>query len=101
MGEITDIITLYIKESNILEDEAKKISNDLEDNIKDIIGPGKVGYDTGHLHDSIISKYNIVSDNLALVTGWYLEDYGQYWYRWKGGTNFLSEGLQKTVDNYK
>ena len=100
MGEITDFVTLYIKDSDILEEEADKISRNLEENIKDVIGPGKVGYDTGHLHDSIVSDFE-VDGTIALVTGWYSADYGQYWYRWKGGVDFLSEGLQKTVDNYK
>ena len=52
MGEITDFVTLYIEDSGMLEEEASKISHSLEDNIKDIIRPGQVGYDTGHLHDS-------------------------------------------------
>ena len=55
MGEITDYVTLYIEQSDILEDKASEISHDLEDNIKDVISPGSVGYDTGHLHDSIVS----------------------------------------------
>ena len=100
MGEITDFVTLYIENSDILEDEAEKISRDLEENIKDIIGPGEVGYDTGHLHDSIQSDYE-VDGKIAWVTGWYGADYGQYWYRWKGGVDFLSEGLNKTVENYR
>ena len=101
MGEITDYVkTLYIDSGDILEDEAEKISRNLEDNIKDIIRPGQVGYDTGHLHDTISSDYE-VDGPIAVVTGWYSADYGQYWYRWKGGVDFLSEGLQKTVENYK
>lgn len=101
MGEIEDFVTLYIKDEDILEDEASKISRSLEDNIKDIIGPGNVGYDTGHLHDSVVSDYEIESDTVALVTGWYSEDYGQYWYRWKDGVDFLSEGCKRTIENYK
>ena len=38
MGEITDFVTLYIEDSDMLEDKASKISRDLEDNIKDIKG---------------------------------------------------------------
>ena len=68
MGEITEFIKLYIQDSNILEDEVEKISRNLEENIRDIIGPGKVGYDTGHLHDSIVSDYDMVSDTVAVVT---------------------------------
>ena len=101
MGEITDFVTLYIDNSNILEDESEKISRNLEENIKDIIGPGNVGYDTGHLHDTVQSDYEMVSGTEAIITGWYSADYGQYWYRWKGGVDFLSEGLNKTVENYR
>lgn len=100
MGEITEFVTLYIDNSDILEDEAEKISRDLEDNIKDIIGPGEVGYDTGHLHDTVQSDYSIMG-KIAWVTGWYSADYGKYWYRWKGGVDFLDKGLNKTVENYR
>ena len=100
MGEITDFVTLYIEDSDILENEASKISRDLEDNIKDIIGPGKVGYDTGHLHNTVKSEYEVGS-KIAWVTGWYSADYGKYWYRWKDGVDFLSEGLNKTMENYR
>lgn len=100
MGEIEEFVTLYIKDSDILENEALKISNDLENNIKDVIAPGKVGYDTGHLHDSIVSNYEVDGDT-AWITGWYSADYGQYWYRWKGGVDFLSEGCKQTIENYR
>lgn len=100
MGEITEFVTLYIQESDILETEASKISATLEDNIKDVIRPGQVGYDTGHLFGTVQSDYT-VDDNIAWVTGWYGADYGQYWYRWKGGVNFLEEGLNKTLELYR
>jgi hypothetical protein len=99
MGEITEIVELYIEDSDILEDKAKEISVSLEDNIKNVIGPGSVGYDTGHLHDSVVSNY-AVSYPVAVVIGWYGADYGQYWYRWKGGVDFLQEGLEQTIALY-
>ena len=101
MGEITDFVTLYIEDSDILEKEVDKISRDLEDTIKDIIGPGNVGYDTGHLHDTVQSDYEMVSGTLGVITGWYSADYGKYWYRWKGGVDFLNEGVNKIVENYR
>lgn len=101
MGEITEFVTLYIEESDILEDEAKKISASLEDNIKDIIRPGQVGYKTGHLQGTVEAWHDVVSNTVALVTGTYHADYGQYWYRWKGGVNFLEEGLKKTLELYE
>ena len=100
MGEITDFVTLYIEKSEVIEDKTKEISTTLETNIKNIIGPGKVGYDTGHLHDSIISDYT-VEGNTGWVTAWYHEDYGKYWYRWKDGVDFMSEGLNETVALYR
>ena len=100
MGEITDFIEeVYIKDSSILEDTAKDISKDLEENIKQMIGPGMVGYDTGHLHDSVASDYS-VGDGFAVVMAWYGADYGQYWYRWIGGTDFMQDGLEATMAMY-
>ena len=101
MGEITDYVTLYIEQSDILEDKASEISHDLEDNIKDVISPGSpAGYDTGHLHDSVVSDY-AVGQSMAVVMGWYGPDYGQYWYRWKGGVDFLNKGLEDTLKLYR
>ena len=100
MGEITEIVELYIEDSDLLEDKVTEISTQLETNIKNVIGPGSVGYDTGHLHDSIVSDYTV--DGLTgIVTGWYGADYGQYWYRWKGGQDFLTVGLEQTVALYR
>ena len=100
MGEITDYVPLYIEQSDILEDKASEISHDLEDNIKEVIGPGNVGYDTGHLHDSVVADY-AVGQSMAVVRGWYSADYGQYWYRWKGGVDFLNQGLEDTLALYR
>jgi hypothetical protein len=99
MGEITDIIDLYIEDSDIIEDRASEISHSLEENIKGIIAPGFVGYDTGHLHDSIVSDYE-VDGNIGVVMAWYGADYGQYWYRWIGGMDFMQEGLEQTLKLY-
>ena len=100
MGEITDYVTLYIEQSDILEDKAEEISVDLEKNIQEVIGPGQVGYDTGHLHNSVITNY-AVGQSMAVVRGWYSADYGQYWYRWKGGVDFLNQGLEDTLALYR
>lgn len=100
MGEITETVRLYLEESDILEDKTEEISHTLETNIKDIIGPGQVGYDTGHLHDSVVSNSS-VQFPVGIVIGWYGADYGQYWYRWKGGVDFLQVGLEQTVALYR
>ena len=100
MGEITEFIELYIEDSGLFEEEVSKISRTLETNIQDVIAPGKVGYDKGHLHDSIVSDYE-VNGLEGLITAWYGPDYGQYWYRWKGGVDFLETGLEETLKNYR
>ena len=100
MGEITDFITLYIKDSDILEEKVSEISETLETKIKEVIGPGNVGYDTGHLHDSVVSDYSIQGD-IGVVIGWYGADYGKYWYRWKGGVDFLNQGVENTLALYR
>ena len=100
MGGISETVRLYIEDSDILEDKAQEISNTLETNIKNVISPGSVGYDTGHLHDSVVSN-SFVQYPVAVIVGWYGADYGQYWYRWKGGVDFLDEGLKETVALYK
>ena len=100
MGKITYYVTLYIEQSDILEDKASEISHDLEDSIKDVISPGSVGYDTGHLHDNIYSSYAI-SGPIAVIVAAYGPDYGQYWYRWKGGVDFLNQGLENTLKLYR
>ena len=100
MGEITETIELYIEDSGLFEDKVSEISRTLETNIQDVIGPGQVGCDTGHLHDSVIANYD-VDYPIGVITSWYGEDYGQYWYRWKGGQDFLTVGLEKTVALYK
>lgn len=96
MGDVTDIIAIYLQESGILEEKAEEISQSLEENIKNYIAPGMVGYDTGHLHDTITSLTS-VSDNIAIVTAFYQAEYGQYWERWKGGVDFMNEGLEETL----
>ncbi len=98
--EITEFLELYIVDSGLFEEEVSKISRTLEGNIKDVIAPGNVGYNKGHLHDSIVSDYEV--DGLAgVVTAWFGPDYGQYWYRWKGGKDFLNVGLEETLKNYR
>lgn len=99
MGEIVDFVNLYIEDSDLLEETAKEVSNSLETNIKNVIAPGKVGYDTGHLHDTIQSNHSS-KGKIAVVVGWYSADYGKYWYRWKGGVDFLQKGLEATLKMY-
>jgi hypothetical protein len=96
MGEIADILAIYLQNSNIVEEKAEEISHSLEENIKNYIAPGMVGYDTGHLHDSITGVTS-VSDDLAIIAAFYQADYGQYWERWKGGVDFMQSGLNETL----
>ena len=100
MGEVTELLdALYLNNPDFLEPYAQDVSKELEDQIKDVISPGQVGYDTGHLHDSIVSNYT-VGEGVAVVMAWYSADYGQYWYRWFGGEDFMQEGLDSTMALY-
>ena len=101
MGEITEIVELYIEDSDVFENKVSEMSKTLETNIKNVIGPGSpAGYDTGHLHDSVVADYE-VDYPIGIITGWHGADYGKYWYRWKDGVDFLRVGLEETVALYK
>ena len=99
MGEVTEIIELYLQDSGVFEDKVSEIAHSFEENAKNVISPGSVGYDTGHLHDSIQADYTV--DGLeGVITGWYGADYGQYWYRWIDGEDFMQVGLEETIAMY-
>ena len=104
MGEIGDYVKLYVDKEVLLE-VAKDIKRQIKPNIQKIIGPGKVGYDTGHLHDSIQSAYSVYS-GYAIVRAWYTPYYGKYINEdgrsnhWKG-IHFMERGAEKTIELYK
>ena len=104
MGEVKDIVDIYLKDSDILEEKAKEVSHSLEENIKNIIPPGSYGYDTGALHDSIASHPS-VSWPAAVVIGSYHKDYGKYidqgTRRGIKAVKFMEKGLKKTLEMYR
>ena len=63
MGEITDFVELYIKDSTILPNAVNLIATDLEDNIKE-----EAPYKQGRLKRSIRVDSRIY-DNYGLITG--------------------------------
>lgn len=63
MGEITDFIELYVKDSSILPEAVDEISKTLEDNIKE-----EAPYDQGRLKRSIQTDSRVYG-NYGLVTG--------------------------------
>lgn len=119
MGEITDFVQLYIDDSDILEEATDLISMELEDNIKDA-----APYDQGRLRRSIRVDSRVY-DKYSLITGTWDEGvapHGIYvlagsravegklmkmpWgYRTKRkaipGVDFLGDGLEKTLANYR
>lgn len=104
MAEIEEYVKIYI-DKEILPEVTKKMERDIKPNAQRIIGPGKVGYDTGHLHDTIYSKSSVHS-HYGVVTVGYIAEYGKYINEdgtsnhWKG-IHFLEKGAEKTIELYK
>ena len=107
MGEITDFVELYVENSDILEDAAKLISADLEKNMKNNLWKGH-GYDTGELYRDIYTDEDI-GKNEATIIGGYTVEHGQYvisgvrgkGFAKSGPIDFLTDGLEKTVELYR
>jgi len=107
MGEITDFVNLYIEDSDILEDTAKDVTFNLLKNMRSNLWKGH-GYDKGELHDDLSTDYSL-HKQFALVTGWYTVEHGKYvisGVRGKGKAksgpiDFLTKGLEKTLEMYK
>ena len=119
MEDITSFVKIYIDDLNILEESTNEIAMDLESNIKE-----DAPYDQGRLRRSIRSDTRIF-ENYSLITGYYdegLAPHGIYvlagsdavegklmkmpWgYRTKRraipGNDFLSRGLERTVEAYR
>ena len=104
MAEISEYVRLYV-DQEALPEVAKDIKTQIVPNTQKIIGPGNVGYDTGHLHDNIQSTY-AVNGRYAVVMSWYTPDYGKYINEdggsnhWKG-IHFMERGADKTIALYK
>lgn len=130
MGEITDFVTLYIEDSDILEEETNGIAINLETNIK-----REAPYDQGRLRRSIRVDTRIYP-TFGLVTGYWDEGVAPHGIFVLAGTkpheirpknkkalswplmafdypvkrvmhpgtkpdDFLGRGLQKTVEAYR
>ena len=101
MGETTDFVNLYIKDSDILEDKAKEVNDSLLENIRSNLYVGH-GYDKGELYRDISTNYETY-DDFAIVMGWFTVEHGQYWYRWKNweeDKGFLDLGVEQTLALY-
>lgn len=119
MGEIKDFVSLYIEDSDILEDATNQLAMNLENNIK-LEAP----YDQGRLRRSIRAVSHVY-EKYAIIHGYFdagLAPHGFYvlsgskavegklmkmpWgYRTKRraipGNDFLGRGLKKTLGMYK
>lgn len=119
MGEITDFVSLYIDNSDILPLETYKLARSLQNNIKK-----EAPYDQGRLKRSIRADTRI-TDKVGIVTGYWdegLAPHGKYvlggskavegklmkmpWgYRTKRRAippnDFLGRGLAQTIANYR
>ena len=109
MGEVTDIIELYLKEGDSFEERVKEIQLDLQEQTILHLNEGMNGYTpktnyqrTGHTADSIRSEYTV--DGLEGIVRCYLsqDDYTKYvdensiW----GGYHFFQGGLERTMSLY-
>ena len=108
MVNLTDILEQYVEAS--LKEATNEISLNLENNIKAELYEGH-GYDTGNLRRNIRVDSRTYS-NYSIITGYYDEgnaDYGIYvirgirgkGYAKVGPIDFLGDGLNKTLENYK
>ena len=108
MVDLTALLDKYVADS--LEEKTKEISLDLENNIKSQLYEGH-GYITGNLRRNIRVDSRIYKD-YSIITGYYDEgnaDYGEYvlrgirgkGYAKAGPIDFLGDGLNKTLENYK
>lgn len=108
MGEITDIIRVYVV-PELLDDFSKDFSLDLRANIKDQLYDGH-GYDTGNLKRNIRTDVRPLSKTSRMITGYYDEgnaDYGIFVIRGIRGKgrvtpiDFLGDGLKATLEAYR
>ena len=107
MGEITDYVQLYIEDSNILEEATQVIEKDLLDNMRSNLWKGH-GYDKGELYRDI-STHSEVNKLFSIIIGFFTVEHGEYvisgvrgkGYAKSGPIDFLTDGLQKTLEMYK
>ena len=108
MVNLDDLLSQYVQAS--LEEATNEIALSLENNIKDQLYEGH-GYDTGNLRRNIRVDSRIYKQ-YSVITGYYDEgnaDYGEYvlrgirgkGYAKVGPIDFLGDGLEKTLENYK
>lgn len=108
MVSLEDLLAPYVADS--LEEKTNEISLDLENNIKAQLYEGH-GYITGNLRSNIRVDSRLYK-TYSIITGYYDEgnaDYGEYVLRGirgkgvakVGPIDFLGDGLNKTLENYK
>ena len=109
MGEIKDFVSLYIRDSDILEEATNKLAMNLENNIKAQLWEGH-GYDQGRLKRAIRVVTQIY-DTYSILIGYYDEGLAPHGIfvlsgiRGKGEAksgpiDFLGDGLNKTLEAY-
>lgn len=109
MGEITDTVNLYIKDSGLFEETVEEIQLYMEEQTKLTLNEGMNNYTpksnykrTGHTADSIRTEYSVTG--LTGIVRAYLsqDDYTKYvdensiW----GGYHFFKGGLEATIKGY-
>ena len=108
MADISEYLQLYVGEA--LKQYTNEVALSLENNIKAQLYEGH-GYDTGNLRRNIRVDTRTYKDH-SIITGYYDEgnaDYGEYVLRGirgkglakVGPIDFLGDGLEKTLENYR
>ena len=103
MGEIQDIVNIYIAESDIIEDKVKEIWQSMRLNWDKLLYEGH-GRQTGtllsDLQHNTIYNYN---DKAGIVEGRYTVEYGQFvdtgHHSWSG-YHFMDDALEMILSEY-
>ena len=106
MGEITDYVQLYIEDSDILEKATTVIESDLLKNMRSNLWKGH-GYDKGELYKDI-STNSEINKLFSIIIGFFTVEHGEYvisgvrgkGFAKSGPIDFLSDGLEKTLEMY-
>lgn len=107
--DISEYLRQYVAEE--LEKVTNEVALDLEQNIKNELYEGH-GYDTGNLRRNIRVDTRNPDDFTWIIVGYYDEgnaNYGEYVLRGirgkglakAGPIDFLGDGLEKTLENYR
>lgn len=111
MGEISDVLDLYVRDEGLFEREVKEIQLLMQEQTVLHLNEGMNNYTpkgnyrrTGHTADSIRTEYKMEDDLTGIVRAYLSQDdYTKYvdqnsiW----GGYHFFKGGLERTMRMYR